>query len=72
MIGLPQLDTPRLTVRLAQPGMEGALARFLADNFEGHLDRWSPPTKPPAAVAMVVACAAASPTFWTRTVMLPV
>ena len=23
--------------------MQAALARFLADNFEGHLDRWSPP-----------------------------
>jgi ribosomal-protein-alanine N-acetyltransferase len=23
--------------------MQGALARFLAENFEGHLDRWSPP-----------------------------
>ena len=23
--------------------MQAAIARFLADNFEGHLDRWSPP-----------------------------
>jgi len=40
---LPELTTPRLSVRLAQPGMEGAMARFLAENFPGHLDRWSPP-----------------------------
>ena len=40
---LPELETERLAVRLARPGMEGALARFLAENFEGHLDRWSPP-----------------------------
>jgi [ribosomal protein S5]-alanine N-acetyltransferase len=40
---LPELQTARLTVRLARPGMQAALARFLADNFEGHLDRWSPP-----------------------------
>jgi ribosomal-protein-alanine N-acetyltransferase len=40
---LPELHTPRLVVRLARPGMQAALARFLADNFEGHLDRWSPP-----------------------------
>jgi ribosomal-protein-alanine N-acetyltransferase len=46
MATLPQLETQRLTVRLAQPGMQGAMARFLAGNFEGHLDRWSPPTTP--------------------------
>jgi ribosomal-protein-alanine N-acetyltransferase len=40
---LPELSTERLTLRLARPGMQGAIARFLADNFEGHLDRWSPP-----------------------------
>lgn len=40
---IPELQTERLVVRLAQPGMQGAMARFLADNFEGHLDRWSPP-----------------------------
>ena len=40
---LPELDTERLTVRLARPGMQGAMARFLADNYDGHLDRWSPP-----------------------------
>ena len=26
--------------------MEAAIARFLADNFAGHLDRWSPPPAP--------------------------
>ena len=40
---LPELETPRLVLRLARPGMEGAMARFLADNFPGHLERWSPP-----------------------------
>ena len=40
---IPQIDTERLTLRLAQPGMQAAMARFLADNFPGHLDRWSPP-----------------------------
>lgn len=43
---LPEIATARLAVRLARPGMEAALARFLADNFEGHLDRWSPPATP--------------------------
>ena len=40
---LPELDTGRLKVRLARPGMEAALARFLSENYAGHLDRWSPP-----------------------------
>ncbi len=40
---LPELATARLVVRLARPGMQAAMARFLAENFEGHLDRWSPP-----------------------------
>ena len=43
---LPELDTPRLALRLARPGMEGAMARFLTENFPGHLDRWSPPPAP--------------------------
>jgi ribosomal-protein-alanine N-acetyltransferase len=40
---IPELRTERLVLRLAQPGMQAAMAGFLADNFEGHLDRWSPP-----------------------------
>ena len=44
--GLPELSTERLALRLAQPGMEVAMARFLGDNFAGHLDRWSPPAAP--------------------------
>ena len=44
--GLPELQTERLSVRLARPGMEAAMARFLADNFAGHLERWSPPAAP--------------------------
>jgi len=43
---LPELETPRLALRLARPGMETALARFLEENFSGHLDRWSPPPAP--------------------------
>jgi ribosomal-protein-alanine N-acetyltransferase len=43
---IPDLRTERLAVRLARPGMEGALARFLRENFTGHLDRWSPPVGP--------------------------
>jgi len=43
---LPEIRTERLVVRLARPGMHAAMARFLADNFSGHLDRWSPPTTP--------------------------
>jgi ribosomal-protein-alanine N-acetyltransferase len=53
---LPELDTARLTLRLARPGMEGAMARFLADNFSGHLDRWSPPPIPGFF----------SPSFWAE------
>lgn len=40
---LPELDTARLKVRLARPGMEAEIARFLVQNYTGHLDRWSPP-----------------------------
>jgi ribosomal-protein-alanine N-acetyltransferase len=40
---LPQLQTERLIVRLARPGMQAAMVRFLEENFPGHLDRWSPP-----------------------------
>ena len=43
---LPELRTARLDVRLARPGMQAAMATFLRDNFEGHLDRWSPPAAP--------------------------
>src|SRR6185437_10164644 len=43
---LPEMETARLAVRLARPGMESAMARFLQENFEGHLDRWSPPCTP--------------------------
>ena len=40
---IPELRTERLVVRLAQPGMQAAMAAFLSENFAGHLDRWSPP-----------------------------
>jgi ribosomal-protein-alanine N-acetyltransferase len=43
---LPEIRTARLDVRLARPGMHAAMATFLRENFEGHLDRWSPPTAP--------------------------
>jgi ribosomal-protein-alanine N-acetyltransferase len=44
---LPELHTERLALRVARPGMEGAMASFLRENFEGHLDRWSPPVATP-------------------------
>ena len=40
---IPELETERLTVRLARPGMQAAMVRFLEENFPGHLERWSPP-----------------------------
>jgi ribosomal-protein-alanine N-acetyltransferase len=40
---LPEIRTERLVLRVARPGMERPLAEFLAANFPGHLDRWSPP-----------------------------
>jgi ribosomal-protein-alanine N-acetyltransferase len=40
---LPELQTMRLTVRLARPGMQAPIVRFLEQNYAGHLDRWSPP-----------------------------
>ena len=40
---LPELETARLTLRLARPGMQAPIARFLRENFPGHLERWSPP-----------------------------
>ena len=43
---LPELETPRLTLRLVRPAMAVSMARFFADNWEGHLDRWSPPAAP--------------------------
>jgi ribosomal-protein-alanine N-acetyltransferase len=45
-VNLPELHTERLTVRLARPGMQAAMARFLAENYPGHLDKWSPPAAP--------------------------
>lgn len=43
---LPELQTTRLTVRLARPGMQVAMVSFLEQNYVGHLDRWSPPPVP--------------------------
>jgi ribosomal-protein-alanine N-acetyltransferase len=43
---LPELDTPRLVLRLARASMAAEMARFFAENWEGHLDRWSPPAAP--------------------------
>ena len=41
-MGLPEIETERLVLRLARPAMAAAQARFVRENFEGHLDRWSP------------------------------
>jgi ribosomal-protein-alanine N-acetyltransferase len=49
------VHTPRLVVRRLQPAMAAAMARFYAENWEGHLDRWSPPAGP----------AWATEAFWT-------
>lgn len=43
---LPELVTPRLALRLGRASMSGAVARFFTENWEGHLDRWSPPPAP--------------------------
>ena len=43
---LAEITTARAVIRLARPGMEGPVADFLATNFPGHLDRWSPPVGP--------------------------
>ncbi len=42
-MALPEIETERLRLVIAQPGLEEALARFYQENFAGHLDRWSPP-----------------------------
>ena len=42
-MALPEIETRRLRLVIAQPGLEEALARFYQENFAGHLDRWSPP-----------------------------
>lgn len=39
----PLIETERLRLVIARPGLETALAGFYAENFAGHLDRWSPP-----------------------------
>jgi ribosomal-protein-alanine N-acetyltransferase len=41
--GLPEIETERLTLRLARPSMAAPVARFFTENWEGHLERWSPP-----------------------------
>ena len=43
---LPEVRTARLCLRLARPGMEEAMVRFLGENYPGHLDRWFPPVGP--------------------------
>jgi ribosomal-protein-alanine N-acetyltransferase len=42
-VPLPEIETERLRIVIARPGLEEPLARFYRDNFAGHLDRWSPP-----------------------------
>lgn len=43
---LPEVATGRLRLRLARAGMAEAMAAFLRSNWEGHLERWSPPVGP--------------------------
>lgn len=45
-VAFPEIETGRLRLVIARPGLENALARFFAENFVGHLDRWSPPAPP--------------------------
>jgi ribosomal-protein-alanine N-acetyltransferase len=42
-VPLPEIQTERLRLVIAQPGLEEAFSRFYRENFAGHLDRWSPP-----------------------------
>lgn len=42
----PEIETERLRIVIAMPGLEEPLARFFEENFAGHLDRWSPPPPP--------------------------
>lgn len=42
----PEIETERLRIVIAMPGLEEPLARFFEENFPGHLDRWSPPPPP--------------------------
>jgi [ribosomal protein S5]-alanine N-acetyltransferase len=46
VVTFPEIETERLRLVIARPGLEEPLARFYEENFEGHLDRWSP--TPPA------------------------
>ena len=39
----PEIETERLRLVIAQPGLEEAMASFYRENHAGHLDRWSPP-----------------------------
>jgi ribosomal-protein-alanine N-acetyltransferase len=42
----PEIETARLTLRLARPSMASSVAAFFAENWAGHLDRWSPQVGP--------------------------
>ncbi len=39
----PEIETARLRLVIARPGLEEPMARFYDENFAGYLDRWSPP-----------------------------
>ncbi len=42
----PEIETGRLSLRLARPTMASGVAAFFAENWTGHLDRWSPQVGP--------------------------
>jgi ribosomal-protein-alanine N-acetyltransferase len=43
---LPELRSARMILRIGQSHMAGAMARFFAENWSGHLERWSPRVGP--------------------------
>jgi ribosomal-protein-alanine N-acetyltransferase len=45
-VSLPEIESERLVLRLARPSMAAAQLSFIQENFEGHLDRWSPRPAP--------------------------
>jgi len=45
-VAAPRVATPRLVLTIAHPGLGPDIARFFRDNWQGHLDRWSPPAGP--------------------------
>ncbi len=45
-MSFPEIETARLRLVIARPGLEAPLERFYEENFTGHLKPWSPPPPP--------------------------